>query len=141
MPETLNKLEAVDAEARALPSSRGYKQVIAVRRDLKMSAGKLAAQVAHGSVSSVLECLLRGGEWEKWLWKWYEEGQKKVVVAVEGEAQLIEIYGRARSLGLPTSLIRDAGLTELPPGTATCAAIGPAPEELVDKVSGSLPLF
>jgi len=30
-----------------------YKQVIIVRKDLKMGCGKIAAQVAHGSIASM----------------------------------------------------------------------------------------
>jgi len=115
-----------------------YKQVIAVRVDLGMSPGKLAVQVAHGSVASV-ERTRR--ERREWLDAWLREGGKKVVVKVANERELRELGERAEGLGLSRELIQDAGLTELPPGTATVLAIGPAPSELVDKLTGGLPLL
>ncbi|MCS7131496.1 MAG: peptidyl-tRNA hydrolase Pth2 [Hadesarchaea archaeon] len=115
-----------------------YKQVIVVRTDLNMSLGKLAVQVAHGAVAAA-ERARR--ERREWLDGWLAEGQKKVVVKVKGEGELSELYERARKLGLPCELIRDAGLTELPPNTMTVLAVGPAPSETVDEITGDLPLL
>ena len=58
------------------------KQVIVVRKDLKMGAGKLSAQVAHASVSSYIESVKKD---EKVAKAWINSGQKKIVLAVEDE--------------------------------------------------------
>ncbi|MFW9794318.1 MAG: peptidyl-tRNA hydrolase Pth2, partial [Candidatus Thorarchaeota archaeon] len=93
-----------------------YKQVIAVRTDLEMSKGKIAVQVAHGSVSATEQTRVNNQEvWRAWL----REGQKKVAVKVSSEEELLELRRRAISHNLPNALIRDAGMTELPPGTIT----------------------
>ena len=119
-----------------------YKQVIAVRTDIKMSKGKLAAQVAHAAVEAVFLILDSGHpEWTRWLREWRSQGQKKVVVRVQSEQELLQVYQEARRLGLPASLITDAGHTELPPGTRTTVGVGPAPSQLVDRVTGRLKLL
>lgn len=115
-----------------------YKQVIVVRADLEMSPGKLATQVAHGSVASA-ERARRGKQ--EWFKAWLGEGQKKVVVKVSSDEELRELEADAEELGLPCELIRDSGLTELPPNTTTVLAVGPAPSELVDKVTSKLSLL
>ncbi|ADV65394.1 peptidyl-tRNA hydrolase Pth2 [Desulfurococcus mucosus] len=114
------------------------KQVIMVRSDLGMSKGKIAAQVAHASVMAAFEAYFKHREWFE---EWWRSGQKKIVVKLEGEEELVKRYMEAVSQGLPASIVRDAGLTELPPGTVTAAAIGPAPDERVDKLTGDLRLL
>ena len=115
-----------------------YKQVIAVRTDLGMSRGKIAVQVAHGSVSSAEQArVLKQDIWKAWL----REGQKKVAVKVSSEEDLIDLRRKAVSHSLPHALIRDAGMTELPPGTITVLGIGPAKAEIIDEVTGDLKLL
>lgn len=114
------------------------KQVIVVRTDLKMGKGKLSAQVAHAAIASAEESRGMRGSWYQ---DWKEQGQAKVVVKAGGEGELDELLKRAKTLGLPTSLIRDAGRTQLEPGTVTCLGIGPAPADLIDRVTGNLKLL
>lgn len=112
-----------------------YKQMIVVRSDLKMSKGKTAAQCAHASVAA-----LEGAD-KKTASAWRKSGQKKVIVKVKDEKELLELKEKCDSLKLPCSLVIDAGLTELKPGTCTALAIGPDQEEKINKVTGSLPLL
>jgi PTH2 family peptidyl-tRNA hydrolase len=125
-----------------LPEATSFKQTIVLRRDLGMGRGKAAAQAAHASCEAVFKILeSRDRRWLEWLEAWRASGQEKVVLRVNSESELLEVYRRALELGLPASLVVDAGRTQLPPGTKTAVAIGPAPEELVDRVTGHLKLY
>lgn len=116
--------------------------VIVVRTDLDMGKGKIAAQVAHAAVSLVLDVLNSSNNvWKEWLNYWLNEGQPKIVVKVPNLEELNKRYERAISLGLPATIIQDAGKTQLEPGTITCLGIGPAPSDLVDKITGDLKLL
>lgn len=115
-----------------------YKQAIIVRKDIKMSKGKIAAQVAHAAISSYIEAVNKKPEWAE---EWLMEGQKKVILKVESLEELLEIKNKVEREGLPNSLISDAGLTELEPGTITCLGVGPAPSSEIDKIVGHLKLL
>ncbi len=115
-----------------------YKQVIIVRKDLGMSCGKLAVQVAHASLEAAEEARRRIPDIYK---EWREEGAKKVVVQVDSESELMELYQEALKRELIAVLIKDAGLTELEPGTLTAVGIGPHENELIDRVTGRLKLY
>ncbi len=118
------------------------KQVIVIRKDINMSKGKVAAQAAHASCEAVFKIIdSKNKLWHEWLRLWREEGQMKVVLKVDSEEKLLEIFSKANLMKLPASLIIDAGHTQLPPGTKTAVAIGPAPEDLIDKITGSLKLY
>ena len=115
-----------------------FKQVIVARTDLGMGKGKLAAQVAHASLAGAEESMRVKREWYD---QWKEQGQAKVVVRAGSEDELVQLMKTARTMGLPTALIQDRGLTQLEPGTSTCLAVGPAPSSLIDKVTGHLRLL
>ena len=112
-----------------------WKQVMVVRKDLRMSQGKLAAQVAHASLESYKQTHFESQlEWEAW-------GSKKVVLKAEDLKELMEIYGRVKKSKLPYALIKDAGMTEVEPGTITVLGIGPARDEDIDKITGKLKML
>ena len=110
------------------------KQVILVRKDLKLPKGKMAAQVAHAST----EAALRSDRDDVRIWQMH--GAKKVVLYVENDKELIEYNQKAKDAGLKTALITDAGMTVIAPGTRTCVGIGPATEDNIDAVTGNLKL-
>ncbi|OKY79135.1 MAG: Peptidyl-tRNA hydrolase [Candidatus Methanohalarchaeum thermophilum] len=114
------------------------KQAIVVRSDLSLSKGKLAAQVAHASVKASHE--IEGIDERKWK-KWMNSGAKKVILKVKDKETLFEYKRRAERKNLVTSIIRDAGYTELPEGTYTTLAIGPDEDEAINSVTGNLPLL
>jgi PTH2 family peptidyl-tRNA hydrolase len=111
------------------------KQAIVARADLGMGEGKLAAQVAHASLSAYEDT----GRKARKAWK--GAGQKKVVLKANGEAALFELADAAERAGLPHAVVRDAGHTELEPGTVTALAVGPGEAEAVDRVTGDLSLY
>lgn len=108
------------------------KQVILVRSDIKMSKGKIAAQSAHAAVDAAFSS-------NKKLFKnWRNAGMKKIALKVESLEQLQSLIDKAYENDLVTSIIKDAGHTEVKPGTITCGAIGPGPEIQIDKITGEL---
>ena len=115
-----------------------YKLVIVVRTDLGISKGKIAAQVAHAAVN----CALKSKKSDSTNFrKWFDEGQKKVVVKGENESTLRTLQQYARESGIVSSIVTDAGLTEIPSGTVTCLGIGPATETQIDSITGDCALF
>jgi len=115
-----------------------YKMVIVARSDLKLSPGKLAAQVAHAAVDCAIFTKSSNSNWYN---KWHKEGAKKVVTKVESEKDFYPLKEKADSLKIVTKIIIDAGHTEIPAGTKTVLGIGPAPNNIIDQVTGNLPIL
>src|SRR5215469_12041956 len=122
-----------------LPAYRAFMQtkvVLVVRADLGMGRGKIAAQAAHAAVAATLANLNSQN-----LRAWLEDGQPKVVLRADSQDQLLAIAEEAAAAGLSVQVIRDAGRTQVEAGTSTCCAIGPAPEDTVDAITGELTLL
>jgi len=113
------------------------KQILVIRKDLGMRKGKMIAQGAHASLKAVLE--FREHEYVK---AWLQEAFTKIVVSVDSEEELLDIFNRASTLLLPRALIQDAGRTEFHgEPTYTAVAIGPAPANMLDPITGRLKLL
>lgn len=115
------------------------KQVIILRKDLNMRKGKMCAQSCHASLASLFDCNSKG--LTKISSNWLAEGQTKIVVSVDSEDELREVYKAADKLDLPCSLILDAGKTEFKEATYTCVGIGPYDSTIIDSITGKLKLL
>lgn len=115
-----------------------YKMVFVTRTDLKLTPGKLAAQVAHAAVTCALETKKKN---KRWFTKWMREGAKKAVVKTESIEDFFELKRKADELNIESVIITDAGHTEIPKGTTTVFGVGPAPNNLIDQVTGDLSLL
>ena len=51
---------------------------------------------------------------------------------------MLELEMAAKEIGLLTSIIQDAGRTQVAPGSKTVMGIGPGPIHLIDEVTGHL---
>jgi len=116
----------------------GYKIVLVVRGELRLTEGKVAVQVAHAAVMLFQEAQRRHrDELDAWL----AQGQKKIAVVAPTLDELDRLAREARARGIPTVLVEDAGLTEVPPGTKTVLGLGPARGGELDAITGALPLL
>ncbi len=114
---------------------------IVLRMELGMSTGKLIAQAALAAVGA---SELGKKENHKAWRKWRDEGAKKVSLeaeSLEELEELEELREKADDLDIVNIIIQDAGHTEVPAGTITALGLGPDRSDLLDKVTGSLPLI
>eukprot|EP00913_Durusdinium_trenchii_P022560 g21191.t1 len=139
---------------------KACKLAVVARKDLQMSAGKLAAQVGHAVHDAVVECP------KAKLAAWEEDGSMIVVPQADSEAELKELLSSAQRLKLQTSDVQDEGPRRRPSNVArialrspsgglggsaprpqvedetwTVLAIGPDVSARVDAVTGPLGLY
>jgi PTH2 family peptidyl-tRNA hydrolase len=135
------------------------KQIIVMRRDLrnkegqKVRTGKLLAQACHASLAFLLHkldiCddeedighLARIAPFSPAEVEWLDTGTTKVVLGVDSEKELYEIYRAACDAGIMANMVTDAGRTEFEGPTKTCIALGPDTAEALDPITGHLKLL
>jgi PTH2 family peptidyl-tRNA hydrolase len=134
------------------------KQVIVVRKDLKMRRGKEIAQSCHASIAFLTRKIQGAAPLKPERHRsdsnlfavdvsleakaWIDSNFAKICVRVNSEEELLDIHKKAQNLGLEVHLVQDSGLTEfggVP--TYTCLAIGPNKSEKIDEVTGELSLY
>lgn len=128
------------------------KQVIVIRKDLKMRRGKEIAQGSHASMAFFTNRLKEtysnffrielSGLFSYEEIEWIKGSFAKVCLQVDSEQELLDVYQKAKDAGLTVHLITDAGLTEfggIP--TNTCICIGPHEEDKFIGISDALKLY
>ena len=144
-----------------------YKQIIVARKDLGMSAGKLAAQVSHASMAFLTNMIRENSTLiyddvynsnlyiEKGLYEdWINGIFTKVVLQAKNRNQLMKVVEMAEELGWKEGvdyfLIKDCCKTELEPEevdengvgrTLTCIGFAPKPAEEIDKIAKKFHTF
>lgn len=134
------------------------RQVIVVRKDLNMPAGKLAAMVAHACMTFLLETLPWSGSPPPWKtkelteeqWRWLTEldpglehqvSMAKIVCAVKDEAELLDVERQAEGAKLEVHRVVDCGYSHNKPNTLVAVAIGPDYPEKLAPVTGGLKVY
>ncbi|KAI9678487.1 MAG: hypothetical protein M1829_002085 [Trizodia sp. TS-e1964] len=73
--------------------------------------------------------------------RWESHGQTKVATQVRSEDEMLELQAKALSLGLVARVVKDAGRTQIAPGSRTVLGVGPGPRSVVDAVTRGLKLL
>lgn len=121
------------------------REYIVVNKQLGMSAGKLAAQVAHAAVAPLLDNTKHSEDIRHWI----ASGQAKIVLAVSGEDELHTLMLRAQEHGFVEEEdffpIRDACRTELVPDESgsrlTCVGFRPMNMQQIAPLTSQYPLY
>lgn len=129
------------------------KQILVMKKfpkERNLRTGKYCAQAAHASVGALLSVakLDKHGDnliiplYNTFMREWLTGSFTKITVYVDTDEELIDLHQKAVMHGLPSSLIKDSGLTEfngVP--TLTAVGIGPGDSALIDTITGHLFLF
>lgn len=127
------------------------KQVIVIRKDLKMRRGKEIAQGSHASMAFITNklkcdindgCCLRNIYIKEAALDWIHSSFTKVVCRVNSLEEILELCLEAKKAGIENHIITDNGTTEFSGvPTITCCAIGPDYNDKIDKITSHLELY
>lgn len=92
---------------------------IVINKDLKMSAGKTAAQACHACTEYIVNTLKEGSKEKEELFnKWYNDCQKKIVLGAHDK----DMQKLLKNNGVYP--VYDLGLTEIAPNSLTAICLG-----------------
>ncbi|PAV21904.1 peptidyl-trna hydrolase 2 [Pyrrhoderma noxium] len=138
--ETLPLVEPDDGDLSAIVPKvwQPCKLVLVVRNDLKLKPQDIATQCSAATLACYrslepTNLLL--------LQHWQVTGQAKIALRGRNDQQLAQLEALAKKLNLCARSIHDEELTRDKEGTRTVLAIGPAPVELINRVTGNLKLL
>jgi len=130
--------DSVIDESRDEDNSEPCKLVLGVRMDLKMEKGKIAAQCCHATLGAYEHAVKHHPEHVR---MWKRNGQAKITVKINSDKEMTELFEKAKAAGITAHIVVDAGRTQIAAGSKTILAIGPAPNRVIDTVTGNLKLY
>jgi len=104
-----------------------YKQVIIIRKDLKMGCGKMCGQTAHGSILSMIISN------QDVVNEWINEGMRKIVLKTNSLEELQDLNKLLTENNIKSTFVHDFGLTQVKNGTATTLAVEVVDECLINE--------
>jgi len=123
-------------------------QYIILRKDLQMTYNKGVAQGSHSVMKIFFDRSELCGEKDNYHLKipitnemkeWWEGIFTKIVLVVNSEEELVELYEKAKEMGFPCCMIEDVGRTEFGgKKTKTAIAIGPDVREKISQITSHL---
>src|SRR5574343_49785 len=117
------------------------KQVIIVRNDIKISAEKLAGQVAHAAVMLYHNQSLKQDSLNKALLNsWLNNHYTKIILQADLK-EILKIQEIAKNKNINNFLVIDSGFTELEPNTITCLGIGVHYNDVLNPIIKHLKLY
>lgn len=119
-------------------SQRPFKMLLCVNMGLKMGHGKIAAQCGHATMGAYQ---LSRKHCKSGLRCWEQTGVAKIALKVPKEEDMYELYEKVKAAGLVGFIVQDAGHTQIPAGSRTVLAVGPAPAEVLDPIFSHLKLL
>jgi len=124
-----------DSDSDSADTYEAHKMVFVVRQDLKMGKGKIAAQCCHAAIGAYATADAAS------IRRWNTRGCAKVALKVKTEEGMLACARACRAAGLNHCVIKDAGRTQIAPGSKTVLGIGPAPVSRINEVTGHLKLL
>lgn len=120
---------------------------VVFRADLKMGAGKVAAQAGH-AVQLVMEEVLRHyhskkpdrGVLSRYV-QWRNDGITKVALKVPDQQEFTKLFEQLYAARLIVRKVVDEGRTEVAPNSETCFAVEPSRRGYMRQFVGELPLL
>lgn len=103
-----------------------------------MQKGKVAAQCGHAAIAAYVKGMKHAPKMVK---RWMTFGGTKITLRLDSQEELFAIDKKAKDLRVLTSIVRDAGQTQVAPGSRTVIAVGPAPQSVLNKITGHLKLY
>jgi len=131
----LKSINRIKNAVKGSGSPRELTMYFLVRSDLRMSKGKVGAQVGHAVQDLIHRCP------RPIMDQYRRENSPKICLRVADLEDLEEVASQCRDEHFAHHLVIDMGLTQVAPNTPTVLGIGPVSREKIRPIVGNFKLL